>query len=126
MEASKEYLKKNNIVPTISFKDGTAHTVKLVQDKLDTITGNDGKDVEGVAFLVEEDGEKKRFFTSSVSLIQKLSSVESGSTVTIQMKKSKGQDGKYKSYYEVNSGSASASTNDDEVSIEEANELFGD
>lgn len=107
MDAAKQYLKDNNIVPKISFKDKQAHTVELVKDKMETITDRDGKEIEGVSFLVTEDGEPKKIFTTSISLIQKLSECKKGDVVTIQMKSRKDDSGGYKSYYEVTGGDQS-------------------
>ena len=104
MQASKEYMKTNQIVPYISFKDGSAHTVTLIKDKVDTIKDNqNGGMVEGVKYLVEENGEKKSFFTSSVGLIQKLSEYNEGDTVTIKMV-SKKVNGEFRSSFLVKKG----------------------
>ena len=100
MDASKEYLKNNDIVPRISFKDSPKHTVKLVKDKIDTIMDDKGQKVDGVKYLVEESGDKKTFFTSSDSLIQKLSDVSAGTEVTIEMK-SKKTDAGFRTYFTV-------------------------
>ncbi|GAG08913.1 unnamed protein product, partial [marine sediment metagenome] len=99
MESSKQYLKDNDIVPRISFKKDPKHTVKLLNDKIDTLKTNDGE-TQGVKYLVEEGGEKKTFFTGSVGLIQKLSDFNVGDTVVIEMK-SINKDGNYISVFEV-------------------------
>jgi len=104
MENSKSYLKDHSILERISFKDKKPHTVVLGKDKLDTIKDQQGKELEGVRFLVKEDGEAKSFFTTSISLIQKLANKEAGDTVVIQMKSRQGDDGQYRSYYEVGDG----------------------
>jgi len=103
MNGSKEYLKENDIMPYISFKDGQAHTVKLLSDKADKIKDKDGEEKEGMKYMVIEDGTEKSFFTSAISLIQKLADKEEGSEVVIQMKSAKGADGQWKSFYEVKS-----------------------
>lgn len=100
MEASKEFLKDKNILGRISFKESPVHTVVLEKDKIDTITGTDGNEVTGVQYLVKEDGEVKTFFTSSVSLVQKLSEYKAGDMVRITMKSVKGTDG-FRTAYEV-------------------------
>lgn len=100
MQGSKDFIKKNNIVPFISFKDQARHQVKLLSDEIGQLKGIDGKDVEGVKYVVEENGEKKSFFTSSISLIQKLSVFNPGDEVVVEMKSRK--DGNsWKSYFVV-------------------------
>ncbi len=99
MDASKKYIKEHDIIPTISFKDGKVHVVKIIQDRIKTISTDRG-DKEGVAYKVMEGNEVKRFFTSSDSLIVALSNVEEGETVQIQMKSRKTKDG-FINYYEV-------------------------
>ena len=93
MNASKDYLKQNEIMPRISFKEKPRRVLTLLEDKLDTITDDDGKKIEGVKYLVEENGEKKTFFTGSVGLIQKLSEFEKGTEVVIELKSKKGEKG---------------------------------
>ena len=109
MDAAKSYLKSHDVVERISFKDKSPHTVELGKDKEDTIKDQEGKELEGVRFLVKENGEAKSFFTTSISLIQKLASKEAGDSVTIQMKSRKGDDGQYRSYYEVSEGTTRGS-----------------
>lgn len=121
MDIAKNFLKKHNIVPTISFKDGKAHTLKILNAKEDSLTDDTGKVIEGMAFLVEEDGEHKRFFTGSISLISKLANVELNDVVEIQMKKKKTDKG-YKSYFSVKKGQSeveevSEDLSDDDIPI---------
>lgn len=104
MNASKDFMKENGIFPKISFKDRQVHTVKLLRDKKEKITDNNGKEIEGIKYLVEEDGEQKTIFTSSTSLISQLSQRVEGDIVSIEMKSRKGDDGQYKSYFEVSGG----------------------
>jgi len=97
----QKYYKDNpDKLPFISFKENPKHTVKLISSKVDTIKGTDGKDVEGVSFLVSENAVKGTFFTSSIGLIKQLAEFSPGDTVTIEMKK-KNVDGQYKSFYVV-------------------------
>lgn len=120
MQASKEYMKTNQIVPFISFKDGSAHTVKLIKDKVDSIKdGNNGGMVQGVKFLVEENGEKKSFFTSSVGLIQKLSDFSEGDVVTIKMV-SKKVNGEFRSSFVVSAGEGTGEEDGEEIDEEDA------
>ena len=105
MEGSKEYLKKNSIFPRISFKTAPVHEVVLLKDKQDQIPGGDGKVVLGMNYLVEENGEKKTFFTSSDALISALSEFAEGSRVVIELKSRKTDTG-YSSYYEVRHAAA--------------------
>ena len=88
-------------MPYISFKDGNPHTLKILNDKISTLKDKQGKEIEGVKYLVEENGEHKTFFTSSISLISKLADVEEGTEVIIQMRSRKTEDGSWQSYYEV-------------------------
>jgi len=117
MESSKLYLKEKGIVPSISFKESPIHTVKLLKDKADKITGNDGKIVEGIRYLVEEKGEKKNFFTSSDSLIQKLSGIKEGEEVTIEMKSKKTETG-FISFYEVKKSEEKINASEEEIDLE--------
>ena len=98
MDNSKQYLKTHKIIPRLSLNDGQPHTVKLVQDKLDQLTDQQGKVVEGVKYKVIENGELKTVFTASVTLISKLAEIEAETTVTIQQKKIKTQTGIITSY----------------------------
>lgn len=106
MENSKQFLKTNNIFPRISFKDKQAHRVKLLNDKIDSITDQSGKMIEGVKYFVEEGGAKKTFFTSSVALISKLSECKENDVVNIQIKYIKGNGGKLITSYDVWAGLA--------------------
>lgn len=101
MENSKQYLRQHDIKPKISFKETPKVTVKLLNDKLETVTDNTGKEIEGVKYLVEHEGEHKTIFTASVSLIAKLASCEENDVVTIEMKSVKGPDGGFKSHFIV-------------------------
>lgn len=114
MNNSKDFLKKYNIVPFISFKETPKRNVKLMSDEISTLKGTDGNPVEGVKYVVEEEGSKKSFFTSSISLIQKLSEFNPGDEVTIEMKSRKGNDGKWKSYFVVTKPEESGEQMNDE------------
>lgn len=103
MDNAKEFLKQQNIMPKISFKDGKVHTITLISDKMDKITDTDGNEISGVTFLVEEDNYQKEFFTASISLISKLAEFKKGDMVTIKMNKIKTERG-YKSGYSVVGG----------------------
>lgn len=86
MQNSKNWMKENGYDSKISFKDGSAHTVKLLKDKVDSIPDGRGGTIKGMKYLVEENGEQKTIFTGSVGLISKLVECEEGDVVTIQMK----------------------------------------
>lgn len=98
MQASKEWMKEGGYGDRISFNDLSAHTVKLLKDKEDTIPDGKGGEVKGMKYLVEEDGAEKTIFTGSVGLVSKLADCEEGDVVTIQMYKANN-----KSYYKVTS-----------------------
>jgi hypothetical protein len=108
MDGAKEFLKKKGSFARISFKDKKPHTFELVKDKVETIKTNDG-DVEGVKFLVKENGELTSFFTSSEALISKLSQHKAGDTVTVQLV-SKNINGQFRSVYNVNGGAEKEGT----------------
>ena len=111
MDASKQFLKDNDIVPFISFKAIPKHTFKLLGDEIAEMQ-TEGKTVKGVRYAVEENGEKKSFFTGSSTLIARLSEFPIGTVVTVEMKKRKGDDGIWKSYFEISSGGESKKTID--------------
>ena len=116
MRESQNFMKKHQVLPNISFKDGKIHKVRLIQDKIKTITSPDGQTIEGVAYKVIEDGVPKRFFTSSISLISKLSEFPEDTTVTIQMKQRKTEQG-FRSFYEVKKAEESPEITDEEIPI---------
>ena len=82
MQNSKQWMKESGYGNKISFKYGSAHTVKLLKDKVDTIPDGRGGTINGMKYLVEE----KTIFTGSVGLISKLVECEEGDVVNIQMK----------------------------------------
>src|SRR3990167_5299149 len=96
----KQFLKSHNITERISFKDGKAHTIKIIKRKLDSID-NQGVIKEGIKYLVNEDGTAKSFFTSAISLIQKLAEIEDGRLITIQMRSKPNGQGGFTSYFDV-------------------------
>jgi len=101
MKAAKNYMDKRG-GQIISFQDGEPHTVKLVDAEEDTVPAqNSDEEVEGVRFKVKEDGEDKNFFTASFKLISELAGREPGEVVTIQMKKTKNDDGEWRSIYQI-------------------------
>lgn len=117
MQSSKDFLKERGVMSRISFKDGKAHTVVLLKDKVETIKGQDGSDIEGVKYLVTEGKEPKSFFTSSVKLIQQLADVKENEEVTIVMKSKKGDTG-YVSYYEVKK-KEDGNPDEDEIDVDD-------
>ena len=100
MQNSKDYLKNHNVVPFISFKESPKHKVKLLSDEIGKIKDKQGVEVDGVHYSVEEAGTEKKFFTSSIGLIQRLAECEADETVTIEMKSKKGEKG-WQSYFVV-------------------------
>ena len=114
MQIAKDYLKEKGVRPYISFKNNPRHIVTLKNAKKDSLKGQDGKVVEGMSFLVDENGEEKKFFTQSTSLIGQLAEFEFGDTVTIEMKR-KNVDGSVKSYYVVTSGKKVVPVKDEEA-----------
>jgi len=100
MQSSKDYLKESGYLPRISFKETSKATVKLLSDEQKTINAGTPEEIKGMSYKVEQDGEEKEIFTSSIGLISKLSECEKGDVVNIEMK-SKKQNGKFISYFEV-------------------------
>ena len=104
MDAAKKYMKDNDMVPFLSFNLNENTVVKLLADKEDKIKDKrTGDMVDGVKFLIEHDGTKKSFFTSSYVLIQKLAEHAVGEVVTIRQIKKQGNEGPITSY-EVEKG----------------------
>ena len=103
MDVSKQFLRDSNWVPRISFKKTPVATVKLLDEKVDKIMTDDCE-TQGVKYLVEENGDKKTFFTASLPLIQALSEYSKGDIVTIRMKSVKGRDGTFRSQFIVTKG----------------------
>ena len=100
LNASQKFLKDHDIVSRISFKDGKPHTVRILSDEADTIVV-EGKETEGIRYTVEENGEKKEFFTGSPYLIQQIAENSLVEELIIQMKKRKRNDGSFVSYFDV-------------------------
>lgn len=100
---SKELLTAAGIIPKLRLGIKTdkgvtsngAHRVKLLADKL--VSEKDqrtGQDIEYVRYLVEENGEKKRYQTKKLNqngelsyLVQRLAEINEGDEVILQMKK---------------------------------------
>lgn len=122
MQNSKQFLKDKQILPRISFKDGKPHAFKLVKDKVDSLKNDKGEVVEGVKYLVEEAGEPKTFFTSSIALITKLSEISEDTEVIVQMKSRKADNGQWQSYYEVQSKSKVGKDMGEEIPVIEEDE----
>lgn len=110
MNPEEEFLKDKNIVESISFKDGKVHNVEIQNREKRTITDREGKEINGIAYLVKENGEFKRIFTSSIKLIQLLKDVKDGESVEIEMKKYKKGD-EFRTTYEVKKGETSSLEN---------------
>lgn len=122
MQQSKDYLTNHKIRPFISFKDGKAHTVRLLKDKIDTLKDNQGVVKEGVKYLVVEGDTEKTFFTGSIALISKLAEYEEGDEVTIELKSRKAENGEWRSYFEVSQKGFVSQINNEEIPIIEDDE----
>lgn len=126
MKGAKEYLKVNDIMPRISFKEKPLHVVKLLNSKQDTLPDGKGGVVSGLKVLVEEDGEKKTFFTSSAALITRLAEFEEDDVVTIELKSKKSEKG-FISVYEITKGSGLSKRTEAEkipvINLEEDDEI---
>ncbi len=86
MEIIKSFLKDHDIFPKVDFSDKKVHTVKILNVKREKFTDRNNKEVEGMKFLVEEDGEMKTILTTSSALLLKLRDSEEGDFYKIQMK----------------------------------------
>ena len=84
-EEIKNWLQSHNILPRISFKDRKEHIIEMVKAKSESFTNNDGELVEGIKFLVREDGEPKTFFTASQDLLLKLVECQEGEIYKVKM-----------------------------------------
>lgn len=115
MEASEKYMKDNGFNDRISFNDLSAHTVKLLADKEDTIPDGKGGTVGGMKYLVEEEGVKKTIFTGSIGLISKLAKCQVGDTVTIKMGKANN-----KSFYTVTKDGAEVKEAGEETPVDDS------
>jgi hypothetical protein len=122
MESLKKYLQSKGYSPRISFKDGQAHVVELIDAKQETIKTADGE-VKGWKFDVVEGGDSKTFFTSSEALLVALAPYKEHSIVKIQMTR-KSINGVVRSRYIVEevSGHDEAHDNFDDIPIVGDNE----
>ena len=100
MQTSKDFIREQGWLSRISFKTTPRVMVKLISDEKRTIIDNTGKEVKGIAIKVEQDGEEKEIFTSSISLISQLADYEPGSVVVIEMKSTKTNQG-YRTSFKV-------------------------
>lgn len=103
MKTSRELLATAGIVPKLRLGIKTAkgvastgpHRVRIVADKL--VVEKDartGQEVEHVRYLIEENGEKKKYQTRKLGkdgelsyLVQRLAEIEEGEEVILEMKK---------------------------------------
>lgn len=104
MKTSKELLKEAGIQPKLRLgsktpKGGTKangpHRVKMIADKI--VKGTDpknGREIEYVRYLIEENGEKKTYQTKKLNdkgelsyLVQRLAEINEGEEVILEMKK---------------------------------------
>jgi hypothetical protein len=133
MNTSKELLKEANITPKLRLGEKTdkgvkstgPHRVKIMKDKLDKGTDHEGKEIDVVKYLVEENGQHKFYEVEKLGkngelhyLVQRLAEVPEGSEVILEMKK-RG----VKNYIEVTTLNTPAEVEmDDYGSIEELEE----
>jgi len=117
MQNSENYMKANGLQDRISFNDLSAHTVKLLKDKEDTIPDGKGGQVKGMKYLVEEDGVQKTIFTGSIGLVSKLAKCKEGDVVTIKMGKANN-----KSFYTVTKDGAEVAEEGEVTPVDDAEE----
>ena len=85
MEEIKSWLKDHKILPRISFKDRQAHIVEILKARAESFTNDKDEFVEGMKFLVNENGEFKTFFTASQDLLLKLADCQEKEVYKIKM-----------------------------------------
>ena len=129
METSKDITKKANIIPRLRLGSKTdrgvvsngPHRVKFIADK--EVKGKDfsGKEIDMVAYLVEENTEKKSYRIPKLNkqgeinyLVIRLAEVNEGDEVILEMKK-KG----IKNYVEVSpiSNASRVEVEDDDIPV---------
>jgi len=97
--ASAQFLKENNIVPNLSFKDGKSHLLKYIKSEVKTMTFN-SEEKKGVIYMFTEDNEPKKYFTAALSFIQPMAEVEENEELKIQMVR-KSIGGQVKSFFNI-------------------------
>ena len=102
MKNSKALLKKAGILPKLRLGKKTdkgvestgPHRVKMLEDKIKKGVNHEGKEIDVVEYIVEENGEKKRYQTDLKNksgelhyLVQRLAEIPEGNEVILEMKK---------------------------------------
>jgi len=126
MEEIKQWLKSHQILPRISFKDRKEHTIEIIKARAESFNNDKDELVEGIKFLVKEDGEAKTFFTASQDLLLKLADCQEGEVFKVKMC-AKNVGGVIKTYYEVkkvedNQEVEIEPTKDEDISVVEEGE----
>lgn len=93
-------MKDHQILPRISFEPNKPRTLKIIKRKREKFTNTDGDLVDGIKYLVLENGEAKTFFTASQTLISKLADIPNETIVKITQKKVR-DGGMIKTTYDV-------------------------
>ena len=100
MKEIRDWLHNHQVLPKISFKDRQEHEIEIVKARAESFTNDKNELVEGIKFLVKEDGEPKTFFTASSDLLLKLADSNEGERYKIKMI-TKNVGGKIKTGYDV-------------------------
>jgi len=117
MQEIKDWLHSHQILPRISFKDRKEHTIEIAKARAESFNNDKDELVEGIKFLVKEDGEPKTFFTASQDLLLKLANSQEGEVYMVKMC-AKNVGGIVKTYYEVKKVEG-----ENEVQIEHGDEI---
>lgn len=119
MQLEKDYLKEKGILPRISFKKTPIVTgLKLLERRKLEITNVEGEKVQGLEYIVEHEGIKKSFFTTSIDLINQLLPTENNEIVNITLKSVKSPTGQFKSKYLVKYSSGNEAVVKNEQPVE--------
>jgi len=87
MKAAEEFYEEQkeekDITPFLDLSDNKLHTLKVKEAKRGTNT-YEGNERKGVWYLVEEDGEEKKWFSNAFVVTQVMAKIESGDKVKVK------------------------------------------
>lgn len=98
-ELEQKFLKERNIYPRISFNETPeVKNIRILARKEDSFVNEQNEKVHGIKYLVEHEGVRKSFFTSSIGLVSKLAETKNGDMVDIKLGSIKTSQGFGKKY----------------------------
>lgn len=109
MKAAQEFYEKQkeekDMKPFLDLTDNEFHTLKVKEAKQGTNTF-EGNERKGVWYLVEEDGEEKKWFSNAFKVTQVMAEVEPGEEVKVRRYSEKvgtkeNGDPDYRTRYEI-------------------------